>query len=73
MIHNTTVFTVYILFLVFGFGIVYSTILVSNMKKLLHRQPQSFLFAHGFAISQAGIAARTLTLMQGSEGKDKNM
>ena len=31
---------------------------------------RSFLFAPRFAISQAGIAARTVTLMQGSEGKE---
>ena len=39
---------------------------VSNIKSLLHRL---FLFALRFAISQAGIAPRTLTLMQGSKEK----
>ena len=47
-------------------GSVQSTDSVSNMKMLLRRL---FLFALWFTISQADIAARTLTLMQGSEGK----
>ena len=42
-----------------------------SMKSLLHRQHQLFLFALQFTISQAGIAARTLTLMQGSKEKEK--
>ena len=32
---------------------------------------KSFLLALRFAVSQGGIAARALTLMQGSEGKEK--
>ena len=38
------------------------------MKLLLH---QLFLFALQFTISQDGIAARTLTVMQGSKEKEK--
>ena len=42
--------------------------MVSDMKLWRHR---SFLFALQFTISQPGIAAQTLTLMQGSKEKEK--
>ena len=49
-----------------------------NILKHMHSKKKPiktikiFLYALGFAISQGGIAARTLTLMQGSEEKKTN-